>query len=101
MLLTFLGILLLLFDVQPNDGETNSDQANSAHHHDQVKTCCWGDEKFKAPFERITSVHKDNKLRVRNDGGPHVLSTFTLDASRSIESLHIVIGAAHTQEGER
>ncbi len=101
MLLTFLGIFLLLFDVQPDDGETNGDQADSAHHHDQVKTSCGRDEKFKAPLERVTSMHKDNKLRVRDNGGPHVLSTFALDACCSIESLHVVIGAAYTQEGER
>ena len=101
MLLTFLGIFLLLLDVQPDDGETNSDQANSAHHHDQVKTSCRGDEKLKAPLERVASMHKDNELGVRDDGGPHVLSAFAFDSCRSIESLHVVIRAAHTQEGKR
>ena len=62
MLLTLLCILLLLLDVQPDNGETNGDEADSTDQYDQVERSCGRNEKLKAPVQFVVRVREDDEL---------------------------------------
>jgi len=84
--------------MQENDHDANHEEHDGAREHDQVQTLSRVDEQLKTPVLDHCVPHKDDELRVRDNGSPHADCALAIHGASGVEVLDVVVTATDSEE---